>query len=78
MSTKPIEDAWFILDVMRKTESCPGHRIWVALLIDTDPEIYCAGLDQHRQTQSRFVDLGGHQTRDDAWVHAEQLMATRH
>lgn len=68
---------WWILDVMRK-DSRRIDEGWVALLIDTDPDIFCAGLDRHKRTQSCWLDLGKCRSRDAAWERAEQLMATKH
>jgi hypothetical protein len=66
---------WFILDVLRKYR---GRRnVWVALLVDHDPDdiaLYNLWL----ATQSRWLELGRHKTRRDAWDHAESMMATRH
>jgi hypothetical protein len=66
---------WYILDVKRKYR---GRRnVWVALLVDHDPDdiaLYNLWL----ATQSRWLELGRHKTRGDAWDHAKSMMATRH
>lgn len=76
---------WFILDVMRKGHDRKPNgewkrgrpsNIWVALLVDVDPDLFCVG--RGRNAKSCWVDLGRHRTRDDAWEYAEQLMETRH
>jgi len=80
---RPPAGDWHILDVMRKDD--PGRpfrrgrprNIWVALLIDCDPDAFCAG-EAHLRAPSCFLDLGRHKTREDAWDFAEQCMATRH
>lgn len=67
---------WFILDVMPK-----GRRKsdgWAALLIDMDADEYCAGGGRHRRVQSRWLDLGRHPNRGQAWDVADAQLATRH
>jgi hypothetical protein len=66
---------WFVLDVMRREWR---KWDWVALVIDVDPNerrSKCA-------TRSRWVELGKHKNRDDAWDYAEYILedegATRH
>jgi hypothetical protein len=71
---------WFVLDVMRKGDLHQRGRPrneWVALLIDCDPDLYRARQCDLR-SPSRWLELGRHRTRDDAWDHAESLIATRH
>ena len=63
---------WFILDVMRKGGDHPRNA-WVALLINRDPDTYRAG-----PMEERWLDLGKHKSRDDAWDCAGDLIATRH
>jgi hypothetical protein len=66
---------WYILEVIRKYR---GRRnVWVALLVNHHPDDI-ALYDLWPATQSRWVELGRHKTRDDAWGHCESLMATRH
>lgn len=65
---------WFILDVMRKGGHHPRNA-WAALLIDVDPNrarLY------PQPTEERWLDLGQHKTRDDAWDCAEGIITTRH
>jgi hypothetical protein len=62
---------WFVLDVMRKEAR---SRSWVALLLDVEPADFRAGASG----QSRWLELGKHKSRDDAWDHAEAVLATRH
>ena len=82
-SAQPINktETWFILAVMYKGEPPPFRRgrpknIWVALLINVDPDLHCTG--QQSATLSRYLDLGRHKSRDEAWDYAEDLLATRH
>ena len=63
---------WYILEVMRKDRG--GRNDWVALLVDVDPDAD----DDYQPVQSHWLDLGRHKTRDDAYDHAESMMATRH
>ena len=67
---------------------------WVALIISVPPDdlknyavdfpaLFYVHPDEHRpgqlRAQQRSVPIPGkHKTRDDAWDHAEQLIATRH
>ena len=64
---------WFVLDVMkinyRKTD-------WAAIIIDVDPDDFVARPEV--RAQSRWLKLGKHKSRDDAWDHADQMLATRH
>jgi hypothetical protein len=55
---------WYIFDVMRKYR---GRRnVWVALLVNHDPDDISL-YNLWRATQSRWLELGRHKTRDDAW-----------
>jgi hypothetical protein len=58
---------WEILDVMGKCY--PEDGTWAALVDSLDPD---------KQRRSRWLDLGHHQSRDDAWGRAERLLATKH
>jgi hypothetical protein len=62
---------WFVLDVMRKEARSSS---WVALLLDVEPDDFKAGTS----AQQRWLELGKHKNRDDAWDHAEAVLATRH
>jgi len=80
MSSDISDDApliWWVLEVLRKSNRGRQRNEWTVLLIDIDPELRCAGLAD-RPVQSRWLDLGRHQTRDDAWDCAEATLATRH
>jgi hypothetical protein len=61
---------WFVLDVMRKEARSSS---WVALLLDVEPDDFKAGVSG----QSRWLELGKHKSRDDAWHHAKEVLATR-
>ena len=69
---------WYILDVMRKGGKTAKRNVWMALLIDRDPDVFRAGLDRYVGVQERWLELGRHRNRDDAWDCAEQMLATRH
>jgi hypothetical protein len=62
---------WFVLDVMRKEARSIS---WVALLLDVEPDDFKAGASG----QSRWLELGKHKSRDDAWHYAKEVLATRH
>jgi hypothetical protein len=64
---------WYIVDVMPK-EGRPGR--WIALLTDVDPDGFRAWRSEPFQT--RWLELGGHETEEGARNHAEQLLASRH
>jgi hypothetical protein len=66
---------WFILEVMPTKEEGDD---WTALLIDIDPDAFCAGQTWHIKNQSCYLHLGVHMDRDEAWDHCEGLLATRH
>jgi hypothetical protein len=65
---------WRILDVMVEREDSDR---WVALLIDVDPDAFCAG-EPVGPSRSCYLRLGPHLDRDAAWAHAEDMLATRH
>lgn len=50
---------------------------WVALLFETDPDVYCAGLDRHKQSGPAALSSDGTRPAMNAYDHAEQ-MSTRH
>ena len=83
LTAPPSGARWFIFDVMRKGNDSirPGRprNEWAAALIDMEPEQY-ASCSHEEARRSRFcwLDLGRHRNRDDAWDHAEQMIATRH
>lgn len=63
----------FILDVMPESDERP-HR-WTALLIDVDPDEF---VDWRQSASgSQWLGLGDHDSRDDAWDYAEQILAGR-
>jgi len=81
---------WFISDVMKKVAPPAGEsprmrkgrtpNIWCAVLTDVDPKMYPdgSGVPPGQSGQLRWLDLGRHKTREDAWAFAEQQLATRH
>ena len=79
---------WFILDVMKTGEKGgdtsrrfrPGRprNIWVALLIDVDPDEFRTSHHTSTKPDSCWLALGRHPTRDQAWDFAEAMLATRH
>ena len=62
----------FVLDVMPRDDS--GND-WVALFIDVEPELHAR---EYVPTQSLWLNLGRHRSRDEAQLKAWDLIATRH
>jgi hypothetical protein len=76
---RPPPGTWFVFDVMRKGE-WPVRRgrprnEWCAALIDSDPDDFMEG---RKPKGCCWLDLGRHKTVEQAWDHAESLVATRH
>lgn len=72
-----MEGPWFIHEVMLKDHKA-RPRTWVALLIDTAPDELAAGGKALSAAKSRWLELGGHKSRECAWAYAEQLLLTKH
>ena len=81
LSAPPPGVHWQILEVMRQGTwpAKPGRprNVWCALLIDVDPDEYCAGHCRDIKIQWCKVALGRHKTRYEAWCCAEDILAER-
>jgi hypothetical protein len=72
---------WFVLDVMPETD---GSRIWVALLVDVDPDK--PGFRTAREAWFRLPGeystynnkKGWDRNREKAWKDLQEMMITRH